>query len=198
MTPLRDYLLDAYGGFADRRHKDPALDRPIKVDDRGPHDVSQSFCSISVSVPDRLAQDLILKLHNAPPCPEAVALVERLGGTIHTSRFSTAITLPLKSSQGAAVARLARAIGAVVDRGRRYDDPNLKWICPRAAASLEQLAEHLTLYREELWPDDSHSRGPVLDPRRERYGARAMAPGPPPQRGSNHPARRANPTTTSQ
>jgi len=198
MTPLRDYLLEAYGGFADRRFKDPALDRPIKVDDRSPREVSQSFCSISVSVPDRHAQDLILRLHNVPPCPEAVALVEGLGGAVHTSRFGTSVTLPLKSSQGPAIAKLARSIGAVVNPGRRYDDPNLKWICRRTAASLEQLAEHLKLFREELWPDDPRSPGPFLDPRCQRFGARAMAPGPPPPRRPNDPARRVSPATPSQ
>ena len=36
MTPLRDNLLDAYGGFADRRFKDRDLDRANKIDDRTP------------------------------------------------------------------------------------------------------------------------------------------------------------------
>jgi len=104
--------------------------------------------------------------------------------------------LPLKSSQGTAITRLAKAIGRIVGRGRSYDDPNLKWICPRAAASLEQLAEHLDLYREELWPDEPNSRGPFLDPRSERYGARAMAPGPQPHGRVNDPARVAGHTET--
>ncbi len=198
MTPLRDYLLDAYGGFADRRIKDPALDRPIKVDDHGPRDVSQSFCSISVSVPDLHAQDLILRLHNVPPCPEAVALVEGLGGTVHTSNFGSSITLPLKSSQGPAIKRLARAIKGVVGRGRQYDDPNLKWICRRTAASLERLAEHLKLYREELWSDEGRSSGPVVNPRSKYFLCGPWAPSPPPQRRSDYAARRANLTNSSQ
>ena len=196
MTPLRDYLVDAYGGFADRRHKDPALDRPIRVDDRGPRDVSPSFCSITVSVPDRLAQDLILKLHNAPACPEALGLVEGLGGSVLASRTGTAISLPLKSSQGPAIGRLARAIGGLVGRGRRYDDPDLKWICPRTAASLERLVEHLKSYREELWPDQGRHAGPIADPRSDQCFSGPWAPSPRPPRRVSSPAGRSDPATT--
>ena len=198
MTPLRDYLLEVYGGFADKRHNDPALDRPIKVDDRGPRDVYPGFCSISVSVPDRHAQDLVLKLYKVPTCPAAVVMVEGLGGTVQTTRFGTSITLSLKSSQGPAISRLAGAISGVVARGRQYGDANLKWICPRTAASLEQLAGHLAEYREELWPDDGRSSGPILDPRDVRPACQPWAPSPPPQRRPNPPARRAGPATTSQ
>lgn len=69
MTPLRDYILDVYGGFADRRHKDPALDRPIRVDDQCDRDIYPGFCTVSVSVPDRGSNDLILKLLQAPRPP---------------------------------------------------------------------------------------------------------------------------------
>ncbi len=69
MTPLRDHLLDAYGGFADRRYKDPALDRAIKVDDRDATDVYPYFCSIFVAVPDRTGEALRLTLQHAPTRP---------------------------------------------------------------------------------------------------------------------------------
>jgi len=99
MTPLRDYLLDAYGGFADRRFRDPALDRPIRVDDRGPHDVHPGFCGAFVSVPERPGEDLILTLHNVPLSPEVTALVERHRGTIHQA-FPTSLILPLRDRPG--------------------------------------------------------------------------------------------------
>ncbi len=149
MTPLRDHLLDAYGGFADRRVKDRTLDRAIKVDDRDATDVYPYFCSIFVSVPDRTGELLRLTLQHAPSSPEVVELVETLGGTVHPADFGATITLTLKSSQGPAVRRLAREIKAIVGRGRSYDDPNLRWICPRTAASLVKLAQHLALYRAE-------------------------------------------------
>ena len=69
MTPLRDHLLDAYGGFADRRFKDRDLDRTIKVDDRGPRDVYPYFCSIFASVPDRNGDALRMTIQHAPSRP---------------------------------------------------------------------------------------------------------------------------------
>ncbi len=149
MTPLRDHLLDAFGGFADRRFKDRTLDRAIKVDDRDATDVYPYFCSIFVSIPDRTGDSLRLTLQHAPSSPEVVDLVEELGGTVHPGDFGATITLPLKASQGPAVRRLAKAIKAIVGRGRSYDDPNLRWICPRTSASLVKLAQHLALYRAE-------------------------------------------------
>ena len=152
MTPLRDYLLGAYGGFADRRFKDRDLDRAIKIDDRDATDVYPYFCSIFVSVPDRTGDALRLTLQHAPTGPEVVEVVEALGGTVHPADFGATITLTLKASQGAAIRRLARAIKAIVGRSRSYDDPNLRWICPRTAASLVKLAQQLALYRAERSP----------------------------------------------
>ena len=145
MTPLRDHLLDAYGGFADRRVKDSA----IQIDDRDATDVYTYFCSIFVSVPDRNGDSLRLTLQHAPSSPEVVELVETLGGTVRPAVFGTTITQTLKASQGPAISRLAKAIKAIVGRGRSYDDPNLRWICPRTADSLVKLARHLALYRAE-------------------------------------------------
>ena len=147
MTPLRDHLLDAYGGFADRRFKDRDLDRAIKIDDRDATDVYPYFCSIFVAVPGPNGETLRLTLQHAPSGPEVVEVVETLGGTVHQADFGATITLTLKASQGPAIRRLARAIKAIVGRGRSYDDPNLRWICPRTASSLMALAKHLALYR---------------------------------------------------
>ena len=147
MTPLRDHLLDAHGGFADRRFKDRDLDRAIKIDDRDASDVYPYFCSIFVSVPDRTGDALRLTLQHAPSGPEVVEVVQTLGGTVHPADFGATLTVNLKASQGPAIRRLARAIKAVVARGRRYDDPNLRWICRRTATSLERFANHLALCR---------------------------------------------------
>ena len=152
MTPLRDALLDDYGGFADRRFKDRDLDRAIKIDDRDATDVYPYFCSIFVAVPDRTGEILRLTLQHAPSGPEVVEVIEALGGTVHPADFGATITLNLKASQGPSIKRLARAIKAIVGRGRSYDDPNLRWICPRTAASLVKLAQHLAIRRAERSP----------------------------------------------
>jgi hypothetical protein len=71
MTPLREHLLDAYGGFADRRFKDRDLDRAIKIDDRDATDGYPDFCSIFVAVPDRLGDALRLTLQLSPSTPRS-------------------------------------------------------------------------------------------------------------------------------
>lgn len=152
MTTLRDALLDAYGGFADRRFKDRDLDLAIRVDHRGPHDVYPYFCSISVTVPDRDGEVLHLTLQHCPAGPEVQELVDELGGTVHPADFGATITLTLKLSQVPAIRRLAKAIRAVVGRGRSYDDANFRWICPRTADSLVALAKHLATHRAERRP----------------------------------------------
>lgn len=187
MTPLRDTLLDAYGGFADRRFKDRSLDRAIKVDDRDATDVYPYFCSIFVSVPDRTGVALRLTLQHAPSSPEVVDLVEKLGGTVHPADFGPTVILTLKSSQGPAIKRLARAIRAIVGRGRSYDDPNLLWICPRTAASLEELARHLALYRAGRRPvEDPTTPGTISSRQRSAFVPPGSpdTPGPGPRNGA--------------
>jgi hypothetical protein len=171
MASLRDYLLDAYGGYADRRIRDRSLDRAIKIDDKGPHDVYPRFCTISARVPDPTGETLILTLQNCPAGQEVLELAEKFAGSVHATDFGLTITLTLKASQGPAIRRLAKAIRAIVGRGRTYDNPNLRWICPRTAAALEQLAEHLAMYREERWPGEPRSPDPMLARRRGAFVA---------------------------
>ena len=65
MIPLRDHLLQAYGGFANRRHKDPSQDHAIKIDDQN-GDVTHLFCQLFVQVPERNGTSFTLTMHNAP------------------------------------------------------------------------------------------------------------------------------------
>ncbi len=167
MTPLRDTLLDAYGGYADKRLKDRSLDRPIQIDDKGPHDVYPFFCTISAQVPERTGNTLVLSLQNCPASPDVLELVEVFGGSVETTGPRANVVLTLKSSQSPALKRLAEAIRGVVGQDRSYDDSNLRSICARTASALEQLAEHLALHRSELYPEDfEHSPDPILARRR--------------------------------
>ncbi|SIO63379.1 hypothetical protein SAMN05444166_7329 [Singulisphaera sp. GP187] len=186
MTPLRDHLLDIYGGYADQRYKDRNLDLPIKVDEKGPRDVCPSFGSIFVSVPQRTGVSLKLILHHCPTSPEVMDLVETLGGELQPADFRPTIILTLRSSQGPAVKRLARAIRAIIGRGRTYDDPNLRWICPRTATSLEKLAEHLADYYSERDSNDEVKSPDVMLARRRPAFIPTRNPGalrPVPQNG---------------
>lgn len=188
MIPLRLYLLNAYGGFADRRYKDHNLDRPIKVDSRNSHDVYPYFPSMFVSVPDLIVDSLRLTLQHFPSSPEVEDLITTLGGTIHPADFGLTVILRLKASQGPALKRLATAVKAIVGRGRTYDDPNLIWICGRTAASLEELADHLIEYYAERESEEVLKSPDVILARRRRAFIRSKNPGTPrsgPQNGEH-------------
>lgn len=170
MTSLRDYLRQTYGGFADRRYKDPAKDKLIRVDDHDETDVYPYFCSIFVSVPDREGDSLILTLSNAPCNEDIKGLVTGHGGTVVPSPGAPTITLALTVQQVSVIEELSQAIGGLVGPRRRYSDPNWCWICPRTAESLDRLLASLMAYnalrscerRSQSRPPESQAQSPLL------------------------------------
>jgi hypothetical protein len=149
LTPLRDFLLDANGGFADRRCKDRSQDLPIKIDDQGDHDVFPYFCTISVRVPERNGDSLVLKLQYAPLNADARELIEDQGGELENTPRGTTVTLQLRVTNVTFIRKLARTIRNTVGRGKRYANPNWKWMCGRTADSLDRFADVLMAYRSE-------------------------------------------------
>jgi hypothetical protein len=149
MIPLRDYLLNAYGGFADRRHKDPSLNHFIKIDNQTSSDVSHLFAPIFVQVPERTGKTIILTIHKAPLNTDAKELIVEQGGKIKDSPYGPTVTLQLQITKITFIRKLAQTIRNTVGRGKRYNDPNWKWICGRTADSLDQFADVLRAYRSE-------------------------------------------------
>jgi hypothetical protein len=148
MSALRDYLLDVYE-FADPRRRNRAVDVSIRIDDRDGQDVLSSFCSMAVQVPDSSGDTLILSIQHIPLTEKSRSLIEDQGGKIRefAGVYVAEITLSVKSVTF--IRKLARAIGLTTGRGKRYANPNWKWICPRTAASLERFATVLMCYRSE-------------------------------------------------
>ena len=93
MSPLRDYLLDAYE-FADLRRRNRAVDVPIKIDDRDSQDVLSSFCTMTVRVPDSSEGTLILSIQHIPLTAESRSLIE--DGEVPSARYLT-VTQPRSS-----------------------------------------------------------------------------------------------------
>jgi hypothetical protein len=145
--PLRDHLLDEYGGYADQRIKDRSLDRPIRVDDWSSHDTYAYFCSIFVSVPDRTGDALVLTVQHAPFDDAVVSLVLGSGGTAVPSEQGATITLNLTTKEFSTIRSLSQAIRHLVGRGRHYENPSWWWICRRTAESLNRLAASVRAYR---------------------------------------------------
>jgi|GEM_PF-2354241 len=147
MSRLRDHLLDAYDGYADKRIKNRSLDRPIKINDKDSHDVYPHYCSILVRVPDRTGEALTLPLQHCPHNPDLIALVKKHGGTAITSDHGCDIQLNLNANQIGTVTSLANAISEVTKKGSRYPNPNWKWTCPKTVDSLRRLAKVLKDYK---------------------------------------------------
>lgn len=116
----------------------------IRVDDRDSDDTYPGFCDIhlKMSAPD--AAQFTLTLDNVPSDDEVKAVASELEGTWQSTRTGERLTLNLSISQKSDLRRLATAVRKVVGRGRRYLDSNWKWIAPRTAKSLEQLAREIS------------------------------------------------------
>lgn len=109
-----------------------------RIDDEGPSDVRALFCQIIVAV--RPDDSFSLTLHNAPFSDEVRAVVGRRGGRA-LGDPPTVIELDFLSPRSArAVRELAAAVRGVTARGRRYPNPNWKWVAPRTADSLLRFA----------------------------------------------------------
>jgi hypothetical protein len=89
--------------------------------------------------------DQTFKLHfrNAPTDDDIVELVESMDGKIADGRIE--IDLHVKNT--AFIGKLAKAFRSVVGRGKRYWNPNWKWVCPKTRDSLVLFAGALRRYR---------------------------------------------------
>jgi hypothetical protein len=149
MNQLRGYLANAYGGLADHRCTNLSVDRPIKIDDRNEHDVYPLFCSMMVHVPDSAEDTVILSIQDIPLTADIRAVIEAQGGSVRQilSGYTAEISMKVKSLPF--LRKLAKSLRSAVGRGKRYEDPNWKWICGRTADSLEKFAQVLKAYNSE-------------------------------------------------
>jgi hypothetical protein len=149
MIPLREYLFESYGGFADRRHKDATLDHPIKIDAQTAQDVSRLFCNIFVQVSNVDAEKMTLTFIDAPFNGDAKELVIIHGGNIQETQMGLIVSLPINLTSITFLRKLAVTLRNTVGGGRRYTNCNWKWLCPSTAKSLDRLADVLMDYRRE-------------------------------------------------
>jgi hypothetical protein len=147
---LRAFLFTTYDGFSDKRCKDLDKNHPFKVDDREDGDVAVDFCDIFVSVPDMNKPEFELSLQNCPHNAEVQQLIADNGGKITAGPAVGAISfcIQLNVKEGSFVNKLARAIKHVIGRGQSYEVPNWRWIAPRTAKSLTQLARRLSDFQK--------------------------------------------------
>lgn len=148
-TNLYDHLLNAYAVPRPNRPSGPGRSQSLKIDDQTSSDTYRGFCQIHAVFPDPEAATLTLELRNAPHGPEVRELVEKAGGQLKPGCPAATIAITIGPRDAPLVRRLAKAIRRVTGRGRRYPDPNWKWLVRRTAASLEGLANRLASYRRD-------------------------------------------------
>lgn len=138
--------------YPNRTHTNPKTGHlTARIDDQTPADRCRGFCQITLTVaPD---ESFTLELRD-PPLNEHVrqvldniqAIVEANPVTIVTLHFATTIMAGARAARvhASKVRFLAATIKTVTGRGQLYPDPNWKWMVPRTAKSLTQLAKVLT------------------------------------------------------
>ena len=119
----------------------------IRIDDQENDDCFLGFCHIHLKMSDSNSNKFILTLSNVPFDDDVKEIATELDGTWESTRSGERLTLELSVSQFTAISELAAAIRKIVGRGRRYDDPNWKWIARRTSKSLERLAKVLSRSR---------------------------------------------------
>ncbi len=139
---LKEHLFKAYQGFADKRIKSMDRGRLFIVDDRGPGDFDARkhlflwFCQIFVEVESHDQIKLILR-GDVPEGPEVVQWMKE-----HSAKIDEAgVTIVIQSEQTADLLVLASCFRAIVRR--RYSVKSYKYVVPRTATSIEQLASVL-------------------------------------------------------
>ena len=96
-----------------------------------------------------LLPGVALSIQHIPLTGESRSLIEDEGGNIREFPDGYVAEIKLKVKSVTFIRKLARAIRQTIGRGKRYHNPNWKWICPRTAASLERFATVLKTYNTE-------------------------------------------------
>jgi len=144
LDDLKKVLFDAYDGFADKRIKKLDKGMYFIVDDRDDGDEDARgelflwFCQIGLKVEAVDAVTITLR-GGVPESPRVAQWLEKMGA----QKTAFAIEVPIQRGQEAQLAGLADAFRAITRRGARYDVKAYKYVCPRAAGALENLAKVL-------------------------------------------------------
>ena len=145
MYQFKKYLFDAYGGFGDKRVKDITKDYSFKIDDQDTNDKHECFCCIFVRVIEGSKFELHLS-NNAPFNSKIKSMIKAKGGKVQEGDFNS-MEVDLTSKDYNFISKLSVEIKELVARGKKYDNPNWKWLCPRTANSLNHFSGILKKYK---------------------------------------------------
>lgn len=139
---LSRLLAEAYPKQARNLTSGPVF---IRVDDRDSDDTYAGFCDIHLTMLDRDGDQFTLTLDNVPCDDHVRGIATNMDGTWQTTRSGERLSVILSAENSGNIRKLGNAIRSVVGRGKRYLDPNWKWIARRTAISLERLAAALPM-----------------------------------------------------
>lgn len=146
---LGEYLLQIHDPSAWRAGLIRKPPQRIRVDDRGQHDTHPDFCEIEVIIPAPESKEFELVLRNVPYDSDVEDLAEELNGRWTGDPPKRTLVLPLHLRSGKDIRRLARTIRKVRGRGKRYDNPQWRWVIDRTEGSLKEFADALDKYRRQ-------------------------------------------------
>ena len=140
---LKKYLFEHYDGFADKRVKDLSKDYPFKIDDQSSSDVHEQFCGIFVRVIDNDKIELSLS-NNAPISNKIKKMLKTRKGEYRTIAHKSHLKVELSVNDTKFIEELSQGIKELVAPGKKYKNPNWKWLCPRTSKSLKRLSTVLS------------------------------------------------------
>jgi len=137
---LKQFLYDAYGGFADKRIKNIDKGKLYIIDDRTPSDEDAAgklflwFCQIFAEVLDAGTVRVTLR-GSVPRSP----LVTKWLASNGAEQANGEVQFSIRRGEEEGLGELARVFRAIVRPGAHYAVSSYKYVCPRTAASIERL-----------------------------------------------------------
>lgn len=135
---LIHYLVQTFGGCTPDESGDPFHQWSLRVDDQTPSDRSKDFCNLTLVLVNGV---LMLHLYRLPLDEHVQMCLASLKGAGEATPDGDRLSIPINSTSGRRLKRLAKVVRQVAGRGRRYSNPNWIWVTQRASASILKLAE---------------------------------------------------------
>ncbi len=146
-SSLSAYLIERYSAHSTNR---PGASNRIRLDDPGIQHGKVQFFSVVLELPSPPAGKLRLTLDNLPWDDDVESAAADLYGEWSETFRGRTLTVSFHDRSHPKLRRLAQAIKRVVGRGKRYSDPNWKWMAPAIATTLVELTDHVRDYRRQV------------------------------------------------
>lgn len=128
----------------------PETNIRVRLDDPAIQHSKAQFFSVVLELPSQLAGNLRLTLESLPWDEDVEAAAGDLYGQWSETDRGRKLSLIVTDNCHPKLRRLAQAIKRVVGRGKRYPEPNWKWMAPVIADTLVELTDQIRDYRRSI------------------------------------------------